>query len=245
MNGDIIRLTIRQQLTLGRVALMLLLIGLPILVAVVEVAAGGDEDDRAELVTDLLDQLVLLGVLPIIALLIGTGALGNEVAEGTAPYLVLKPISRATIILSKLAVAAVTTGLLVGVAVLVSGLIALSGEGSTDIVLGFLVASLLGALAYCAWFVLLSLLTSRAFVVGLLYVFIWEGVITSIFRGARYVSVRHYSQAIADGLADLGDALDASLSPAAGVIGIAIITVAATWLAVERLKQFEVHDRTI
>lgn len=245
MNGDIIRLTIRQQLTLGRVALMLLLIGLPILVAVVEVAAGGDEDDRAELVTDLLDQLVLLGVLPIIALLIGTGALGNEVAEGTAPYLVLKPISRATIILSKLAVAAVTTGLLVGVAVLVSGLIALSGEGSTDIVIGFLVASLLGALAYCAWFVLLSLLTSRAFVVGLLYVFIWEGVITSIFRGARYVSVRHYSQAIADGLADLGDALDASLSPAAGVIGIAIITVAATWLAVERLKQFEVHDRTI
>lgn len=245
MNGDIIRLTIRQQLTLGRVALMLLLIGLPILVAVVEVAAGGDEDDRAELVTDLLDQLVLLGVLPIIALLIGTGALGNEVAEGTAPYLVLKPISRATIILSKLAVAAVTTGLLVGVAVLVSGLIALSGEGSTDIVLGFLVASLLGALAYCAWFVLLSLLTSRAFVVGLLYVFIWEGVITSIFRGARYVSVRHYSQAIADGLADLGDALDASLSPAAGIIGIAIITVAATWLAVERLKQFEVHDRTI
>lgn len=245
MNGDIIRLTIRQQLTLGRVALMLLLIGLPILVAVVEVAAGGDEDDRAELVTDLLDQLVLLGVLPIIALLIGTGALGNEVAEGTAPYLVLKPISRATIILSKLAVAAVTTGLLVGVAVLVSGLIALSGEGSTDIVLGFLVASLLGALAYCAWFVLLSLLTSRAFVVGLLYVFIWEGVITSIFRGARYLSVRHYSQAIADGLADLGDALDASLSPAAGVIGIAIITVAATWLAVERLKQFEVHDRTI
>ncbi|HET9200367.1 MAG TPA: ABC transporter permease [Dehalococcoidia bacterium] len=245
MNGDIIRLTIRQQLTLGRVALMLLLIGLPILVAVVEVAAGGDEDDRAELVTDLLDQLVLLGVLPIIALLIGTGALGNEVAEGTAPYLVLKPISRATIILSKLAVAAVTTGLLVGVAVLVSGLIALSGEGSTDIVIGFLVASLLGALAYCAWFVLLSLLTSRAFVVGLLYVFIWEGVITSIFRGARYVSVRHYSQAIADGLADLGDALDASLSPAAGIIGIAIITVAATWLAVERLKQFEVHDRTI
>ena len=245
MNGDIIRLTIRQQLTLGRVALMLLLIGLPILVAVVEVAAGGDEDGRAELVTDLLDQLVLLGVLPIIALLIGTGALGNEVAEGTAPYLVLKPISRATIILSKLAVAAVTTGLLVGVAVLVSGLIALSGEGSTDIVIGFLVASLLGALAYCAWFVLLSLLTSRAFVVGLLYVFIWEGVITSIFRGARYVSVRHYSQAIADGLADLGDALDASLSPAAGIIGIAIITVAATWLAVERLKQFEVHDRTI
>jgi ABC-2 type transport system permease protein len=245
MNGDIIRLTIRQQLTLGRVALMLLLVSLPVLVAVVEVTAGGDEEDRPELVTDLLDQLVLLGVLPIIALLIGTGALGNEVAEGTAPYLVLKPLSRATIIFSKLAVAAVTTGLLVAVAVVVSGLIALSGEGSTDIVVGFLVASLLGALAYCAWFVLLSLLTSRAFIVGLLYVFIWEGVITSIFRGARYLSIRHYSQAIADGMADLGDALDASLSPAAGVIGIAAITVAATWLAVERLKQFEVHDRTI
>jgi ABC-2 type transport system permease protein len=184
-------------------------------------------------------------VLPIIALLIGTGVLGNEVAEGTAAYLVLKPLSRSTIILSKLVVAALTTGLLVAAAVLASGLIALSGEGSGDIVIGFLVACLLGALAYCAWFVLLSLLTSRAFIVGLLYVFIWEGVITSIFNGARYLSIRHYSRAIADGLADLGDALDASLSPAAGVIGIAAITVGATWLAIERLKQFEVHDRSI
>ena len=245
MSADIIRLTIRQQLTLGRVALMLLLISLPVLVAVVEVAAGGDEEDRAELVTDLLDQLVLLGVLPIIALLIGTGALGNEVADGTASYLVLKPLSRTTIILSKLVVAAATTGLLVATAVVISGLIALSGEGSTDIVVGFLVASLLGALAYCAWFVLLSLLTSRAFIVGLLYVFIWEGVVTSIFRGARYVSIRHYSQAIADGLADLGDALDASLSPAAGIIGIAVVTAAATWLAIERLRKFEIHDRSI
>lgn len=245
MNGDILRLTIRQQLTLGRVALMLLLISLPILVAVVEVAAGGEEEDRAELVTDLLDQLVLLGVLPILALLLGTGAMGNEVADGTAPYLILKPLNRSTIVLSKLAVAAVSTGLLVALAVVVSGLVALSGEGSTDIVIGFLVACLLASLAYCAWFVLLSLLTSRAFIVGLLYVFIWEGVITSIFRGARYVSIRHYSQAIADGLADLGDALDASLSPAAGVIGITIITVAATWLAIERLKKFEVADRSL
>ena len=243
MNGDIIRLTIRQQLTLGRLALMLLLISLPIFVAVVS-ATAGESDDRAERATDLLDQLVLLGVLPIIALLIGTGAIGNEVADGTAPYLVLKPLSRRTIVLSKLAVAAVSTGVLIAVAVVVSGLVALSGEGSTDIVAGFLVACLLGALAYCAWFVLLSLLTTRAFIAGLLYVFIWEGVITSIFRGARYVSIRHYSQAIADGLADLGDALDASLSPAAGVIGIAVITVGATLLAVQRLKQFEVYDRS-
>lgn len=244
MNTDIIRLTLRQQLSVPRLIAMALLMALPILVAVVFALSANEERDDT-FAADLLDNLVLLGVLPLIALLVGTGVLGNEVEEGTVAYLLLKPIDRGDIVLSKLLVAAVTTIAAVIPAVVASGLIVLGGE-DRDLVVGFAVAAALGSLAYCAWFVLLSVLTARAFIAGLFYVFLWEGVITAIFQGTRYLSIRHYMRAVADAIASQpDDVLDADLAPTIAFIGIVLVTAVTTWLATVRLRAFEVRDRTL
>lgn len=242
INPDIVRLTLRQQLSLSRLVLVGLLAALPVFIAVVFAFSTNDERDDS-FTADLLDSVVLLGVLPLVALLVGTGVLGGEVQDGTVSYLLLKPISRASIIVSKLLVAAVTTVAAVAPAVVITALIILGGQDS-GLTMGFLVAAILGAVAYCSWFVLLSVLTARAFIIGLLYVFLWEGVVTAIFQGARYLSIRHYTRAVVDAIASQPeDVFDADLSAAVAFIGMALITVGAAWSATSRLRAFEARDR--
>ena len=63
-------------------------------------------------------------VLPVIALIVGTGVLGSEIDDGTVVHILTKPIPRSEIILSKLVVAVVVTAVTVGVPMFVAGLIA-------------------------------------------------------------------------------------------------------------------------
>ena len=74
-----------------------------------------------------------------------------------------------------------------------AGAIALYDQPKGDILLGFGVGIVLGGLVYSALFVLLSIVTSRALIAGLIYVFIWEGLVNGFFAGTRLLSVRHYT----------------------------------------------------
>ena len=42
----------------------------------------------------MLDTLVVRTVMPLVALIVGTAALGSEIEDGTAVYLMVKPIAR-------------------------------------------------------------------------------------------------------------------------------------------------------
>ncbi|MEX2238023.1 MAG: ABC transporter permease subunit [Dehalococcoidia bacterium] len=244
MIGIIAGITLRQQLSTGKVILLVLLALLPLPVAVAFVLANsGDNPD--EFVAGLLDRVVILGVLPIIALLIGTGVLGNDVQDGTLSYILLKPLKRSVIVLSKLLVATILTAIFVIASTIGTGLIMSSEDIAPRIVVAFVVAGVAGSLIYCAWFVFLSLLTGRAFIAGLLYIFLWEGVISEIFRGARYLSVRQYTRGIADWIADQPeDVFDARMGAVTAIIAATIVTVAATWLATRQLENFEVRDQS-
>ena len=67
-------------------------------------------------------------VLPLIALIVGTGVLGSEIDDGTVAHILAKPIPRSEIILSKLVVAVVVTAVTVAVPMFVVGLIAGSSQ---------------------------------------------------------------------------------------------------------------------
>ena len=97
----------------------------------------------------------------------------------------------------KLLVAWVVVTLLVAPAMLVAGLI---GQDDPALAIGFAVAAVVGALEYTAIFVALSLVTSRALIVGLAYVVIWEGVVAGLFAGTRTFSVRQHALAVAEAL---------------------------------------------
>jgi ABC-2 type transport system permease protein len=183
--------------------------------------------------------------MPFTALVFGTAALGQEFEDGTAVYLLAKPIPRSTIVYSKLLVAWVATAVIVVISVVPTAILGLSGEPADGIIIGFVVGGILGSLAYCAAFLWLSIATSRALIVGLIYVFIWEGVVVSLFNGVKFLSVAEYSQGMAKAFISAPDRVfDPRLQPAAAFVLAAAVTVVATWYAIRSLKRWEIGEST-
>jgi ABC-2 type transport system permease protein len=111
------------------------------------------------------------------------------------------------------------------------------------IVMGFAIATLLGVFAYTAVFILLSVVTRRALLVGIGYVFIWEGLVTQLFTGSRYLSIRQYCLGIADLISTVSKAdFHPDLGGPEGLILVAVAGAVALFLAVRRLEAFEFTD---
>ena len=98
-------------------------------------------------------------LLPLTALIIGTGVLGAEIDDGSAIHLLATPVRRGSIVLTKLVVAAVATMLFAAVPELIAGLLA---PGSGKLAFALFVGALAGSVIYSAVFVLASVLTTRA-----------------------------------------------------------------------------------
>ena len=72
----------------------------------------------------IFDQLIVRTVLPLIALVFGTAALGTELEDGTIVFLLTKPVRRFRIVLAKGVVAAGLTAALIVPATVLTGLVA-------------------------------------------------------------------------------------------------------------------------
>ena len=152
--------------------------------------------------SDTLDRLGLAVIVPLIALLATTGLLAPEIDDGSISYLLAKPISRHTIVISKLAVAACCVLVFAAVPMLLAGPRpdARRHRRSRS---GSRVGSLVGGTAYCALFALLSVMTRHAVVVGLIYLLIWEGLLGGLLDGVRWLSITRWARAIVEPVADV------------------------------------------
>src|SRR5688572_19492434 len=178
-------------------------------------------------------------VLPLIALIVGTGVLGSEIDDGTIVHILTKPVPRWKIVLSKLFVAfavsaAVVAAAMFAAATMIGGVrlgLALAGAGAV------------GALAYSALFLALSLLTRRPVLLGLIYITVWEGLLGNLVSGTRVLSIQQYVVTLADRLA-ASDLVTGSVSVPTAAIMSAVFTVVGTYFAINRLRLFSVAGET-
>ena len=241
MSWPIVGVTLRGALGRRRTVLVALLAVVPVAIAAI-IRIAGTTTDGASLTAGLLDALLVTTVLPLVALVFGTGVLGAELDDGTAVYLLVKPIERWRIVVAKAAVAAGITMGLVFPATLLAGLIVGAGRGGESIAIGVAVAVLPGSLVYAVGFVALSVATSRALIAGLLYVFIWEGLLAGLFAGTALLSVRQYTLALAGWIAGGdGTAITSSVDARTAVILATLVFVVAALIAVRRLASWEVR----
>ena len=111
--------TLRALLGRRRSILMLILAAMPILLGLL--VGINDRQLRGETLGATLDGFVVRVVLPLIALVFGTAALGAELDDGTAVHKQTKPIDPWPIIVAKIAIAGTLTAALVVPATLETG----------------------------------------------------------------------------------------------------------------------------
>jgi ABC-2 type transport system permease protein len=229
--------TARSLLGRRRTILMLLLAGAPVLLGLLVQLGNGP---RPRALVPSLEGLMITSVLPLVALVFGTAALGSELDDGTAVHVLTKPIPRWSIVLPKLAVAGGLTAVLLFPSTILAGiLIGGTSANELSITFAFALAVLIGAFVYSAIFVALSAATSRGLVIGLGYSLLWEGLLSGALPGTQVVSVREYLRGIVSVLAP-PDTLD-SVVGGTGFVLAAVAIVVVTVLASVRLARYEIR----
>lgn len=149
---------------LRRRGTLLWVIGLPLLAAVMRLS-GVDED--------VIGELVLVYLVPLMSLMYGGGILREEVEDQTLTYGFTRPVDRAGLYAARLFAAAGP----VLIATVPAAAFAADGVGSG---LGLVAAALLGTAAHTALFGLWGLLMRRPTWFGLAYVLVWESSLEKV-----------------------------------------------------------------
>jgi ABC-2 type transport system permease protein len=210
--GALLTVTLRGLLGRRRMLLMLLLAALPVIVGLIIRVAGGSPNTA-----QILDALVIRTVLPLVALIIGTAAIGSEIEDGTAAVLVVPPI--------------VLTGILVA---------GVGGE-SLGTTFGFALAAMAGGIAYAWAFTALGTITSRALIVGLAYTLLWEGVLAGLLEGTRFLSIRQATLGLAAAWTG-HDTGRAALDPVTAAAVIGVVIAGAFGLTALALARFQIRS---
>jgi ABC-2 type transport system permease protein len=240
MIGTLASITIRGLVNRRRTTLLLLAGALLVLISFLSGLGEPSRDEALATTGGLLAQVGIGVVLPLVAVVIGTAAVGSELEDGTIVYLLAKPIPRPLLTGVKLAAAWLTVVAIVAPAM---ALAALAGSGDGALAVAAVVATVVGGLEYTAIFLALSLVTGRALVLGLAYVVIWEGVVAGLFAGTRILSVRQHTLAIADAVRGDG-VIPADLEPIPALVAAAVVTAVAAVLAARLLARVELRGDT-
>ena len=234
-NPTIAVITVRA--TLGRRRAFLFAIPAVILIALTLVLRASRHGPGVLWPDRVLGDFGFSVLLPLTALIVGTGVLGAEIDDGSAIHLLATPVRRGSVVVTKFAVAAAVTMVFAAVPELLAGLLAPNSGG---LAVALFIGALAGSVIYSAVFVLASVLTTRAIAFGLLYVLIWEGLLSNSIGGARILSIAHYCLGIANAIHP-DQNLNAGLTLATSLILGGIVTVGALVLATRRLSTFAIQ----
>ncbi|MDQ2876506.1 MAG: ABC transporter permease [Actinomycetota bacterium] len=233
VNGVILRLTFRA--TMGRRRALLFALPAVILIAVAAVLTATARSGSWQ--AEFLGNFGFSVVLPLTALIIGTSVLGAEIDDGSIVHLLATPVPRSQVVLSKFVVAAALTIVFGAVPEYLAAAIA-KGPAS-GLAVGLLAGALTASVLYNAVFVMLSVLTTRAIAVGLLYLVVWEGLLANLVPAVKLLSVSQYSLSVANSIAHY-PALHAHLTLGTAVGLAVLVTAAALVICTRRLSRFSI-----
>lgn len=238
MRGSIaiVRVTLKQLLG-GRRLLVLGLLGTIPAIVVWLSTANRSVASTFEVYHEGAMITLFLIVMPIVSIVLGSAALGDERRDGTLSFLIVRPIPRTGITGAKTMaawIAAATVSMLSGA--LASAAVSIRMSDWSTMV-PTLVALAISAGCYAAVFMVVGFLTSRAVLLGLVYLFVWESGIAfaasslanvSLFR----IGLTAYAAMLPEAEPLLSEPL-ASLAPGAGgaiakLVFLAAVGVTAT-----------------
>jgi len=238
LNPVVLRITLRA--TLGRKrALVFLLIPLVLILITVALKLIAKSPVWP---AEFLGVFGFSVVLPLTALIIGTSVVGAEIDDGSIIHLLATPVNRTSVVISKFIAATLLTIAFGSIPLYLAAALARGPSGK--LALGLLAGALVAAVAYNALFIMLSLLTTRAIAVGLLYLLVWEGLLGNLIGGVRVLSIGQYSVSVANSIAK-SPALNAHLTLTTALIMAIAVSVVTLALASRRLATFALKGEAV
>ncbi|WP_030176012.1 ABC transporter permease [Spirillospora albida] len=234
MNATIAMITFRAMLGRRRALLLLLL---PVLLLVLAAALRLSDFNDLDTSAQVMQRFALATLLPLLALIAGTGVIGPEIDDGQIMYVLTKPIPRPVVVVTKYAVAVVLVTLFAVVPTLIAGLL-LTGT-TAGMASAFTVGVLVGGIAYSAVFVALAVLSRNAVTIGLLYALVWEALLGNFAPGAKSASIQQWALSVTDALTP-ASVIDSTVDLAVAGPLLAAVTVAGVLLASYRLRSLTV-----
>ena len=239
--GPVFRLSLRQITGVQRLLIVLLLVLLPVaLTVLLRLTSSEGDGDPGDFANAVVNALLVGVVLPIVMISFSTTVFGNDLEDRTLSFIIMTPAARWKIALSKLA-----APILIGAPLIVvsaAATIYLGMDGDVNSVLAVCIGLLVGVLAYASVFTWAGLITTRALAFAIVYVFLWEGVISALVPGVKYLSVSAYALSVMYRLSDgtLEAVADQTIEMPAALIGSALVAVAFWLLTVWRLRTMDV-----
>jgi ABC-2 type transport system permease protein len=199
--GALYGLTLRQHLHGKRWWVVGALFLLPALLAgLVRVTVPKEKPAMIEFA--FVFMFIPQALLPLVALLYGSGIVKDEQEEQTFTYLLIRPIPRWAIYLVKVLATLTTTVVLTTVFTLLTYAtiyVGADADGENIPLRCFKAICIhgLAAATYCCLFGLMSLLTKWTLVLGILYTAFFEGFLANMPFSVRLLTVLYYSRLIA------------------------------------------------
>jgi ABC-2 type transport system permease protein len=229
-------LTLRQHLRGRRLLILSLLFLLPsVLAAITRLTRHSPPPTHLEFV--LIFNLLPHALATLTALLYAAGIIQDEVEEQTLTYLLLRPLPRWALYVTKLAVTMMVTSVLTGVFTVLAYIVIYwnTAELWGDVLPGrALKTAALMALAqvgYCSLFGTMSLFTRRSLLVGLGYIIAIEGLLANIELFLRRLTVMYYFRVLSIRWLELPDSkvwsIDLDTAPSAGACVLTLLGASA------------------
>jgi ABC-2 type transport system permease protein len=193
-------LTLKQHLHGRRWIAVALLFVLPAGLAILIRSAPPTVNRFIEFV--LVWILIPQSLLPLVALLYASGMIQDEQEDQTITYLLIRPIRKWVLYWIKMAATWTTTIVLVVLLTVLTYAAVYAGSDAdmapiwTRCLKAAAILSL-ATIAYCSLFGVLSLLTRRALLVGILYTAVVEGLLANLPLSLRWGTVIYYTRLLA------------------------------------------------
>ncbi len=201
--GTLFTLTLRQHLRGFRLVLICLLFALPTLVVVLIRLSDPVPPRASELEIGMVLTLLPMALVPLAALLYASGMIRDEVEEQTLTYLLVRPLPRRALYVTKLLATYVLVAALAGSFAVLTMIAVHWGKpgfwGEIVPVRALQVALLvaLALVAYCSIFGLISLYTRWSLVAGIFYILLFEATLGNLEFAVRKLTVLYYFRVLA------------------------------------------------
>jgi ABC-type transport system involved in multi-copper enzyme maturation permease subunit len=231
-------MSLRQAVPVKRTIILVLIQLVP---ALVYLLSTQNRTDAAALESFVvIGASMLLGLaVPVVAIVLGAGALGAERRDETLSFIAMRPITRFALSGTK-TVAAIVAGTAIGlVGALALGIAHVAQHGDAPLIGGMGLAVFVTTALYVSILVPLGFLTDRAVLIAMVYLFIFEGGVVSALPALATISPWRIGLSIFGAVASdpppiiddlLGSLTPSAVTPLLAVVATFVISVALTTL---------------